>query len=71
MRMSIKRVLKETQEPEAHQFFKFSKKIIGSVAEWLKATVLKTVVPERVPEVRILSLPRNILERWLRGPNAK
>lgn len=33
------------------------KNLSGSVAEWLKAAVLKTAVPEMVPEVRILSLP--------------
>ena len=29
----------------------------GSVREWFKRTVLKTVMPERASEVRILPLP--------------
>lgn len=34
----------------------------GSVAERLKAAVLKTAVPERVPGVRIPPLPQKMLQ---------
>jgi hypothetical protein len=37
---------------------KYSNVIHGGVAEWLKATVLKTVVWETVPRVRISPPPR-------------
>lgn len=36
------------------------KKIYGSVAEWSKAPVLKTVVPSRGPRVRIPPLPPSL-----------
>lgn|GEM_PF-2586577 len=36
-------------------------KQIGELAEWTKATVSKTVVPETGPEVRILYSPPAIL----------
>ena len=47
----------------------------GGVAEWLKAAVLKTVVPARVPGVRIPPPPPSIwlikrnLERLIRRPS--
>jgi hypothetical protein len=52
------RTQKVTPESEAETIFQFAEgEQLGGVAERLKAAVLKTAVPETVPEVRILSPP--------------
>ena len=54
-------ILSETEVLRASQFsnkvYKNNLAQSGSVSEWLKETVSKTVIPERVSEVRILPLP--------------
>lgn len=56
--MARSRKMREKRQLVPQHFSLKTKQHFGSVAEWLKATVLKTVIPEMVSKVRILPLPQ-------------